>query len=96
MSIEIFTNLVLPDSITTIGAYAFQECYSIKEVTISNNITEIGMMAFYYCVNLEKIYYGGTMAEWYAVNKADDWRIGINKNIVIVCTDGEVIDRNPY
>lgn len=39
----------------TIGAYAFNYCMSLKNITIPNNVTSIGEYAFYYCVSLQII-----------------------------------------
>ena len=50
--------LVIPDSVsyngttypvTSIGGYAFQNCYNLTSVTIGNSVTSIGDYAFRYC-----------------------------------------------
>ena len=48
------TEVILPDTITTIGINAFQYC-SLSKITLSNNLTEMGDYAFYYCDNLVSI-----------------------------------------
>ena len=48
------TEVILPDSITTIGINAFQYC-SLSKITLSNNLTEMGDYAFYYCDNLVSV-----------------------------------------
>jgi hypothetical protein len=39
----------LPTSLTTIGAYAFKDCKSLKSVTIPMRVTTIGTGAFRGC-----------------------------------------------
>jgi hypothetical protein len=88
------TQITLPESVTVIYDFAFDGC-AIREITISNNITEICRWAFN-SSGLRKINFLGTKAEWDMINKHSDWRIGVRADITIVCTDGEVIDKNPY
>ena len=49
------TDLIIPESVTSISDYAFQNCKSITAVTISKNVTYIGNHAFYGCENLSKV-----------------------------------------
>lgn len=46
------TNIVVPDSVTTIPDYAFCGCESLISVTISDRVTRIGENAFTNCKNL--------------------------------------------
>ena len=43
------------DSVTSIGQYAFQYCYSLASITIPDSITSIGQYAFAYCFTLLNI-----------------------------------------
>ena len=52
---ELITNLVIPNSVTTIGEYAFYCCSGITSVTIPDSVTTIGKCAFYLCANLTSI-----------------------------------------
>lgn len=49
---EEITSVVIPDSVTTIGKFAFYCCTSIISVIFHNNVTNIGNCAFEYCGNL--------------------------------------------
>lgn len=48
------TEVILPDTITTIGINAFQYC-SLSKITLSNNLTEMGDYAFSDCDNLVSV-----------------------------------------
>lgn len=48
-------SVVLPDSYTAIGAFAFNGCESLENVRLSANLETIGIMAFYGCSSLQTI-----------------------------------------
>ena len=52
---ELVTDLVIPDGVTTIGGYAFYNCYGLTSVTIPDSVTTIGGSAFYGCTGLTSI-----------------------------------------
>ena len=45
----------IPSNISSIGDYAFAECYKLTSISISTNVKTIGNYAFYYCSNLTNI-----------------------------------------
>ena len=47
--------LIIPSSVTVIGAEAFKDCKRIRSVIIPSSITEIGPRAFVGCSRLERI-----------------------------------------
>ena len=47
--------LVLGDSITTIGASDFQNCYSLQSLVIPDSVTSIGIGAFQSCYSLRSL-----------------------------------------
>ena len=49
------TNLIIPNSVTSIGDYAFSGCAGLTSITIPNSVTSIGDYAFQYCSGLTSI-----------------------------------------
>jgi len=49
------TSVTIPNSITSIGDYAFQNCSGLTSVTIPNSVTSIGNYAFQNCSGLTSI-----------------------------------------
>ena len=47
--------LYVPSSVTSIGNYAFQDCFSLQSINIPENVTSIGNYAFYGCSSLQNI-----------------------------------------
>ena len=45
----------IPDSVTSIGDYAFYGCTSLTSITIPNSVTSIGYYAFYNCTSLTSV-----------------------------------------
>ena len=52
---ELLTDLVIPNSVTTICSYAFENCSSLTSVVIPNGVTAIGQNAFDSCYNLTSV-----------------------------------------
>ena len=49
------TDLVIPNSVTSIGGSAFYGCSGLTSVTIPNSVTSIGQSAFHYCTSLTSV-----------------------------------------
>ena len=77
-------NITLPDTITTIGEYAFSDC-GFKEITISKSILDIGSNAFSGCHNLNKTIYTGKLSEWVKINFSNAYSnpIAFSKNLYV-------------
>ena len=55
MNGEEVKDLVIPNSVTSIGDYAFYECSGLTSVTIPNSVTSIGTYAFRGCSGLTSV-----------------------------------------
>ena len=51
----ILKEIIIPDSVTTIGDWAFYNCSNLTSVTIGDSVTSIGYSAFYNCSNLTNV-----------------------------------------
>jgi hypothetical protein len=52
---------VIPDSVTSIGNWAFYDCTSVTNVIIGNGVALIGDQAFYGCANLASVTMGNSV-----------------------------------
>ena len=82
-------SLSLPNSITSIGKYAFQSCQLLESFTINRGLTSIGDDVFQHCDNLSALNYEGTMEEWSQIEFSENW---LRESIIetIHCSDGDV------
>jgi BspA type Leucine rich repeat region (6 copies) len=51
--------VAIPNSVTSIGYFAFDHCTSLTSVTIPNSVTYIGDYAFDSCTSLRSVYFLG-------------------------------------
>ena len=58
---ELLTDLVIPESVTSISHQAFFACTSLKSLTIGNNVTTIRDQAFSGCEGLTSITFGSSV-----------------------------------
>lgn len=50
-----FTEITIPDSVTKIGRYAFDQCLSLEKIVLSKNLSSIEEETFSYCYQLKAL-----------------------------------------
>lgn len=85
------TKIVIPadGSVTSIDGWAFYNNYLLKSIEIPEAIKTIGRYSFELCFALTDIYFGGTTAEWNAIEKGAGWDNDTGA-YVVHCTDGDI------
>ena len=53
--LNMIESITIPNSVTSIGTRAFQDCTGLTSVTIDSGVTSIGDRAFYQCTGLTSI-----------------------------------------
>ena len=56
------TSIIIPNSVTSIGAHAFFCCTGLTSITIGNSVASIGDQAFFCCTGLTSITIGNSVA----------------------------------
>jgi hypothetical protein len=69
-------NIVIPDSVITIGDYAFENCSKLQSITISRSASDgiitLGRLVFIDCSALASIYVPAGSVEEYKA--AENWK----------------------
>jgi hypothetical protein len=55
MDCSSLTSVTIPNSVTSIGGYAFSGCSSLTGITIPSGVTSIGNYVFSYCSSLTSV-----------------------------------------
>ena len=66
----------------------FENCFNLKSVKLPQSLTEIDDRTFFGCHNLSNLAFAGTVAQWRAVEKGEDWHKWCNI-AVVHCSDGD-------
>ena len=86
---EMLTDLVVPDSVTSIGDYAFFNCAEITSVTMPDAVTNIGSFAFSNCRGILSFTVDSRNANYKSINglllsrDGDALLFGVNGDVVI-------------
>lgn len=87
-----FTSIEIPDGVEEIGAQAFTFC-KLKSIFIPASVTKIGAYLFNGGLldvsTVSEIRFGGTTAQWEAIEKGADWNECVPATHVL-CSDGTV------
>ena len=75
------TSYSIPNSVTSIGDWAFRDCYSLTSITIPDSVTSIGDSAFFGCDSLTSV----TIPE--SVTSIDDWAFDGCKKLTQINVD---------
>lgn len=60
--------ITIPEYVTGLARFAFEDCVNIKRITIPNTITSIGFLAFDSCISLESIEVGAENPKYHSKN----------------------------
>jgi hypothetical protein len=84
----------IPESVTTIGDYAFRNCDSLTSVNIPDSVTTIGNSAFIYCTSLKYVYCKATTPPALGDSKVFDNASG--RRIIVPIGSGEAYKTAEY
>jgi len=80
--------LVIPDFVRRIDTIG-DACKNVVSIFVPASVEEICSASFRECENLLSIEYGGTKAQWKAIQKSGSWDLDLSAKSV-KCTDGEI------
>ena len=78
-------NTTIPNSVTSIGDYAFYQCTGLTSITIPNSVTSIGNYAFQNCTDLTSVKIGNS------VGRIGSYAFGNCKNLTDVFCIAEYV-----
>ena len=80
----------MPSSVISIGSKAFINCFKLNRVIIPKEVKRLGDCVFENCSLLKDLIFNGTIEEWNAIEKSDNWK---EKSSLerIICKDGDIV-----
>ena len=85
---EEFT-FVLPEGMTDLDEMSLEGMVALTTLTIPSSMEDIYESALGGCMALTDIHYGGTKAQWNAIDKREGWDQGTGA-YTVHCTDGDI------
>ena len=70
---ESIQNLWLDEGLRVIDERAFEHCSGMTAIYLPASLGSIGSYAFYHCGALRHVYYGGTEAQWEAIEISGEY-----------------------
>ncbi len=86
---KLLKSITLPAGLEKLETTLFMNCIGLESVVIPAGVKSISSQVFRECSALEELDYLGTVREWNAVAKDEEWNIG-SAIKVVHCTDGDV------
>ena len=80
-------SITVPEGVKVISNSFCGYSTSVNTVTIPKSVTKICTNAFIHCSKLNTVIFGGTMAEWKAIEKEADWKL-LSGLANVICADG--------
>ena len=81
---NLYSSIIIPNSVTTIGKYVFSGCSALTKITIPNSVTTIGEGAFFNCSKLTII----TISS--SVTTIDEWVFSGCTNLTTITIPSDV------
>ncbi len=86
---EKLKNVTLPEGFERFSGHTFAGCTSLESINIPESVNYLGFYTFYNCTALKELSFGGTVSEWNAIYKQENW----NEKaafVAVKCSDGTV------
>lgn len=84
------TRVVISDGVKSIGDSAFSYCFGLQSVVIPKTVTKIEESAFASCDSLTSFEFGGTVQQWYQIQKDSTWKYKTPAT-EITCSNGVAV-----
>ena len=78
----------IPSSVVQVEEVAFDRCFKLAKITIEKGVSLLEHGSFF-AIGTQDIFYTGSMEEWEAIEKKEDWR-NISKRMEIHCNNGTI------
>ena len=82
------TSVDVPDGVISLEDAAFNHCTNLESISLPRTLQSIKREALRDCENLKVINFGGTTAEWNAIEKEWMWNYGTS-GYQVICTDSD-------